>query len=115
MKNVHIVLFAGKIIDGELNNSNQSVEPPSNDSTEIPLAHDNSLESVAVPKDGDLFAVPKWSDGAKNTLQDILSMSKVPTPPASDIECSATEKERTSIFTMACLCGAKNCRKFLFF
>ncbi|GFS21042.1 histone-lysine N-methyltransferase SUV39H2 [Elysia marginata] len=103
----------GKSIDGELNTSNQTSDSLQDKNGET---SSTQLEPLEGPKDNDIFVAPKGTVGARNTttLEEFLSISKVPTPPASDIESSAAEKEN-SIFTMACLCGAKNCRKFLFF
>ncbi|CAL1542742.1 unnamed protein product [Lymnaea stagnalis] len=39
----------------------------------------------------------------------------IPTPPSSESESTTGSPKRVSRFTMACLCGATNCRKYLFF
>ncbi|KAK3738798.1 hypothetical protein RRG08_035678 [Elysia crispata] len=104
----------GKNTGEDHNSSSQSNEVLGEENRDTQLVRDCSSYAEAIPKN-DVFATPKWTAGTKNTFEDLISLSKVPTPPASDIESSAAENEKTSIFTMACLCGAKNCRKFLFF
>ncbi|GFO01900.1 histone-lysine N-methyltransferase suv39h2 [Plakobranchus ocellatus] len=128
----HICLFAKRDIarneeltfdynsgKDELNDSNQSGD--SSQLADIPsigssTTQDSGTKDLSTLKTEDPFVTPKCPHGASSSLfTDFYSVSQAPTPPPSDIESATAAKEKTSIFTMACLCGANNCRKFLFF
>ncbi|KAK6993691.1 histone-lysine N-methyltransferase SUV39H2 [Biomphalaria glabrata] len=104
--------------------TNQKTEPHGVESslsmTDIPSMSLTPSASDLSPSDTLPFSGTPLSSDTPPASSDTLPSD---TPPASDTESNSSTCEteanqsitKTSKFSMACLCGAKNCRKLLFF